>query len=136
MVQGDMNKQQEGNDVHWLQEKGHLTERPFNSSVPLIGPFIAGFRTLWNNVAAKWYVRPLIQQQNEFNTLLVQRICHLEDQIYPQIIALDREQTRLNRETAEIALQLAQISRVLHALDERLARLEAENGRAGGPEGI
>ena len=87
-------------------------------------------------MAAKWYVRPLIQQQNEFNTLLAQRICDLEDQIYPQIIALDREQTRLNRETAEIALQLAQISRVLHALDERLARLEAEDGPAGGPEGI
>ena len=47
-----------------------LQEHRFRSQVPLIGPLIARFRELWNGVATKWYVRPLIQQQNEINQQL------------------------------------------------------------------
>ena len=48
-----------------------LQEYRFRSQVPLIGPLIVRFRELWNGVATKWYVRPLIQQQNEINQQFV-----------------------------------------------------------------
>jgi hypothetical protein len=131
MDQGEKEKQQEERAMAWLQEKGQLKERPFSSSVPLLGPLIVRFRSLWNSVAAKWYVRPLIQQQNEFNALLVQRLGDLEEQIVPQIIEQDREQTRLGRETAELGLQIAQLNRLLQALEEGLARLEEDGGTEG-----
>ena len=131
MVQGEKDKQQEEKAMAWLREKGQLKERPFSSSVPLLGPLIARFRSLWNSVASKWYVRPLIQQQNEFNALLVQRLGDLEGQVIPQMIEQDREQTRLGRETAELGLQIAQLNRLLQALEERLARLEEDGGAEG-----
>ena len=130
MDQGEKEKQHEERDRAWLQEKGRLQERPFSSSVPLIGPLIVRFRSLWNNVAAKWFVRPLIEQQNEFNALLVQRLSDLEGQVVPQIIEQDREQTRLGRETAELGLQIVQLNRLLQVLEERLARLEEDAGAA------
>jgi GT2 family glycosyltransferase len=52
---------------NWWQ----VTERPFTSSVPLLGRYIARFREIWNNVAARWYVRGLLVQQLEINRRLV-----------------------------------------------------------------
>jgi GT2 family glycosyltransferase len=49
----------------------YVAERPFTSSVPLLGPLIARFREAWNNVAARWYVRGLLVQQLEINHRLV-----------------------------------------------------------------
>lgn len=128
MVQGEKEKAQEERDKAWLREKGQLTERPFTSTVPIVGPMIVRFRSLWNSMATKWYARPLIEQQNEFNALLVQRLGDLEGLVLPQIIEQDREQTRLVRETAELGLQITQLNRLLQALEERLARLEEEAG--------
>ena len=42
------------------------------------------FRSTWNSVAAKWVIRPIIQQQNEFNTLVVRQISGFEGQIIEQ----------------------------------------------------
>jgi GT2 family glycosyltransferase len=42
-------------------------EVPFTSQVPVLGKLLVAIRNLWNSVAAKWYVRPMIQQQNTFN---------------------------------------------------------------------
>lgn len=128
MDHGETERQQEERDRAWLREKGQLRERPFSSTLPLLGPLIVRFRSLWNGVATKWYVRPLIQQQNEFNALLIQRLGDLEAQVVPQIIEQDREQTRLARETAELGLQISQLNRLLRTLEERLARLEEEAG--------
>jgi GT2 family glycosyltransferase len=52
---------------NWWQ----VIERPFTSSVPLLGRFIARFRDIWNNIAARWYVRGLLVQQLEINRRLV-----------------------------------------------------------------
>ncbi len=112
------------NNKAWLKEKGNLKERPFESNIPLIGPLIVGFRSLWNSVAAKWYVRPLIQQQTEFNLLTVQWMNDFENQIYRQVIDQDREQTHLMHETAVLAVNLRHLNRILQSMDERLAHLE------------
>jgi GT2 family glycosyltransferase len=57
--------------LHSLQEMQMLQEQPFTSQVPVLGGLIVAIRNLWNSVAAKWYVRPLIQQQSSFNAQVV-----------------------------------------------------------------
>ncbi|NIR25415.1 MAG: hypothetical protein GWO10_01480, partial [candidate division Zixibacteria bacterium] len=58
-----------GAEPHWtgLQTHWQIEERPFQSHVPVVGPGIAAFRQAWNNVSTRWYVLPMIQQQNVFN---------------------------------------------------------------------
>ncbi len=123
--------EKEESRLTWLQEKGRLEEQPFTSSVPIFGPFIVWFRNAWNNVAAKWVIRPVIQQQNEFNALLVRQMADFESQVYEQVIEQDREQTALTREMGELDLQLTQLIQLLQTIDGRLARLEAGQALAG-----
>jgi hypothetical protein len=49
-----------------------IDEPTFQSAVPLIGPLIAAFRRAWNNVSTRWYVRPMMDQQQRFNVLVSQ----------------------------------------------------------------
>lgn len=123
--------EKEQSRLTWLQEKGQLQEQPFTSSVPLLGPLIVWFRSAWNSVAAKWVIRPVIQQQNEFNALLVQHMSNFESQVFEQIIEQDREQTTLIREMGELDLQLTQMIRILEAIDGRLARMEEAQASLG-----
>ncbi len=64
-----------------LTRHATVFERPFLSQVPWLGPAIAGFRESWNSVSTKWYVRPMLQQQNEFNRDLVQVLSDLTRQV-------------------------------------------------------
>jgi hypothetical protein len=50
-----------------VQARQALQEKPFVSSIPLLGHIIVKLRAAWNWMSTKWYVRPLIHQQNEFN---------------------------------------------------------------------
>lgn len=49
-----------------------VQEPPSTSKVPIVGPLLAWLRSLWNRLATRWYVRPLLEQQNRFNQELVQ----------------------------------------------------------------
>jgi len=73
-----------------------LKERPFQSSVPVIGGLIVEFRNTWNSVAAKWYIRPLIAQQNQYNRLLVEQIEHF----YSQLVDDARENSEISHDIA------------------------------------
>lgn len=110
-----------------LRTKAQVTERPFASDLPLVGRLVAGVRAAWNSVAAKWYVRPMLAQQNEFNSLVITHLERLHAQLADQearLSAADRTHVAAVRETAELTAQLVQLNRVLADLDERLARLE------------
>ena len=97
-----------------------LKERPFQSSVPVIGGLIVGFRNTWNSVAAKWYIRPLIAQQNQYNRLLVEQIEHF----YSQLVDDARENSEISHDIAEISALLTSMNRSLDSLDKRLSLLE------------
>ena len=111
--------------TNWLEQQATIEEQPFHSSVALVGPLIARFREAWNSVAAKWYVRPLLQQQNRFNQLIA---AQMRDQEM-RLIAQDHEQADLIHDLAEVTAQLARANRLLASIDGRLARLEEANGR-------
>lgn len=101
---------------HVLREvnaKWAVQERPFVSSFPLLGPFIVAVRTFWNWMSAKWFVRQIVQQQNEFNWAATRALdelaCHLE----------------ANRRTAEEreGALAARLEESLHSLEERMGCL-------------
>ncbi|MCB8984068.1 MAG: hypothetical protein H6659_09595 [Ardenticatenaceae bacterium] len=120
-----MSQQDEWPPIDPLEAQWQVHERPFTSDVPLVGPLIARLRQMWNDVATTWYVRPLLQQQNDLNRLLVARLQDHE----ARLIAQDHEQTDRAHDLAEMTAQLAQMNRRLHAIEEHLARLEPEQSK-------
>jgi GT2 family glycosyltransferase len=82
---------------NWWQ----VTERPFTSSVPLFGPLIARLRNMWNNVAARWYVRGLLVQQLEINRRLVFTI-EMNNRL---IQDLNRDVVLLNQQVARLSAE-------------------------------
>jgi hypothetical protein len=132
-----------------LRPMATLQEYRFRSQVPLIGPLIARFRELWNGVSTRWYVRPIIQQQSEFNRQLVallaaqaadlrditlrlakdeERLGDFEARLYHYdgwLIEQDREQSAAIGDLSDTAMRLVQTNRRLVELERRLAMLEA-----------
>lgn len=90
-------KEENREDADWLLKKSQVRERPFTSTTPIIGPLLVRFREVWNSVATKWYVRPLLQQQNSFNQLVVSQLRE-HDQWF---VLQDQEQTALANELAD-----------------------------------
>jgi hypothetical protein len=48
-----------------------VREIPFVSDAPVFGRFIVMVRNAWNWMSTKWWVRPILTQQNNFNSELV-----------------------------------------------------------------
>jgi GT2 family glycosyltransferase len=70
-----------------------LWERPFVSSVPLLGSLIARFRETWNSVAARWYVRGILNQQLQINRRLageVETHQRILSELTQEIVSLQR----------------------------------------------
>ena len=104
-----------------LRSTATLQEYRFRSQVPLIGPLIVRFRELWNGVATKWYVRPLIQQQNEINQQFVAMLA-------TQAAALRTVDSQRAQDEARLARyeeQLADNEARLACYEERLTACEA-----------
>lgn len=100
-----------------LAARAVVTEQPFRSRVPLFGRLIARFREGWANVATRWYVRPMLAQQNQFNQELVTR---LQEQI-ARLQAQEQAQAEQVEEVAELRAQLQEAERRLRRLEAQLA---------------
>jgi hypothetical protein len=110
-----------------LQEKWQVEERPFQSGTAFIGPLIARLRGAWNSVSTKWYVRAIVQQQNQFNYLTVRQLEEVAErfeELNGRLLAQDKEQSALIHDVGQLTTQLIQTNRLLKSIDERLARLE------------
>jgi len=110
--------------VEELASKWHVEERPFVSHKPFIGPLIAFIREMWNSVSTKWFVRAILQQQNEFNEALVRAVSRSLDELDMRICDNDRDSTALAVEIAKVGYRLNRIENQLVALGERLAGIE------------
>jgi hypothetical protein len=111
-----------------LQANWQVQERPFVSHVPVVGSLIVGLREMWNSVSTKWYVRPLLHQQNRVNQLVLV----LLDRLYRQsvehgqrlteyderLILQDRDAVALTREVGELQIRLRQLEKRLAALEQ------------------
>ena len=81
--------------LNQLRIKQRIQEQPFVSHVPIFGPLIARLRAAWNSVSTKWYVRPLLQQQNEFNELAVNQLTVQDARLQHQEARLSEQEARL-----------------------------------------
>ena len=125
---------------HPLEEKWQIQERPFVSHVPLIGPLIARLREAWNRISTKWYVLPLVQQQNEFNWLVMRRFRELErlearfekvqslvGELDERVLVEDSEAMELAREVGELTYAVVRLEKRLSELTSRLERVMASS---------
>jgi len=77
----------------------------------------------------RWGGRAILGMQKLFDKVLAGRVVQLQGQVIDQ----DRELSELARDVAELTTQVVQANRMLHSIDERLARLEAMN-KSSDPE--
>lgn len=68
----DTNRLQER--LRELEDRAWIRETEFQSQTPVIGRIIVFIRSIWNWMSTKWYVLPMLQQQNNFNASVVQMI--------------------------------------------------------------
>ena len=85
-----------------MRAKQQIREQPFTSRLPVFGPLIARLRTVWNSVSTKWYVRPLVQQQNEFNELAVAGIADIDAELRNQAVRLGDLESGLAAEATRL----------------------------------
>ncbi len=119
-----MNQREQQSGNRHQKNQWELVERPFSSSIPVLGPLVVGIRNAWNSVAAKWYVRPIVEQQNDFNRLFAELIDHFNT----QLVEGDREISDINHDIAEINAMLTAMNRTIQDLSERLSALEHAQG--------
>jgi len=93
------------------EEWWRIGEQSFRSRKRFVGPLIGWVRSLGFALFSKWYLGPLIEQQNKVNRELVSRL-EAGQEI---AVALDHELTDLRRQQAE----------VVYKLQEQQARLRA-----------
>jgi hypothetical protein len=106
-----------------LEAKQTVREQPFRSDKPIIGPLIAWFRTVWNSISTRWYVLPLLQQQNAFNALVAASLRDMNEcleEMDRRLIDLDRDQTVLTRNVAESSYRLIRLDQLLTSTEAQL----------------
>lgn len=104
-----------------------LEERPFASTTPLIGPLIARFRSAWNDVASRWYLRHLMEQQNAFNRLAVEMIANYEAETreIQELVELLEEQVVIS---SEMSVRLQELEALVKEMEqEAAARAQQSN---------
>ena len=119
--------------LHQAGEKRHVQEEPFVSKVPVVGPLIAAFRTVWNNVSARWYVLRILHQQNEYNYAVYQTLEELSRQAERQGQGQEETQADLRKlweQLAELELRLLSARRVSSAVQSS----PAGQGQSGSAE--
>ncbi len=112
-------------DMEQLRNRAVLREHRFRSAFPFIGPLIAWFRHCWNSISTQWYVRPLSQQQSEFNQLLVQQLGEMRTLLEHPEARLADLVSRLERQEARLTDLVSQLRSHTESLQGRLRDHEA-----------
>jgi hypothetical protein len=115
-----------------MEARWRVQEQPFTSQTPVFGPLIARFREAWNSVSTKWYVRTLLNQQNEYNWLVKQRfeeMRNLADELDARLIDSDRDGVELARQVGELTYAIAGLEERIAEMQEQLEEIKATAGR-------
>jgi GT2 family glycosyltransferase len=96
-----------------LRGRARVEPRPFSSDLPALGPAIVAARTAWNWVSTKWYLAPILEQQNRLNAELVEALERLDARL-----------ARLEQQGEIQASWLVEIDRDLLAVARRVAELD------------
>lgn len=104
--------------VDELMNLWEIREQPFTSQMPVLAPLIVAFRRLWNSVATKWYVRPMMAQQVQFNGAVVRALSRLQG-MHARLWDGDTLVALLAERCGTMAGRTSE-------LEERLAQIEAQ----------
>jgi hypothetical protein len=102
-----------------LEARQTIREQPFRSDVPIIGPLISRFRAMWNSISTRWYVLPLLQQQSEFNALLVFYLRAMEAAADARRDVVDGWMCEMSGRLNEMGGRLSEMSEILNEVDAR-----------------
>lgn len=118
---GDLLEQLERLSGHLAatRQRAQIREQPFVSHAPIIGPFIIRLRYAWNWMSTKWWVLPMVAQQNRFNLELIG--------VLQDSIALARQMIAFTADT--IAAQQAEIGRLREEIET--LRMTTDQSDAG-----
>lgn len=117
-----------------LRRKAKLSEPDFTSGAPAIGGLLVGVRRLWNWMSTKWYVRPIIEQQSEFNELAVSQLESLLRRREEELREGRRELRAVERAAIDAERLSVRLQRDLVRLEARLRYLESETAEARSAE--
>jgi O-antigen biosynthesis protein len=109
--------------VGHLHERWRIEERPFVSHVPVLGPLVVRLRTAWNNVAARWYVQGMMQQQVEFNAAVV----HATTTLLQAVQTLSSDAAAHAQAVRILSSNLTTHEQAIRALSSDVARVEQRN---------
>ena len=81
--------------------EGQMTVKayPFVSHAPIVGGLIVRWRTLWNWMSTKWYLLPILQQQNRFNASAAHALRELVAEV--EILSLSTRELQARLEILE-----------------------------------
>lgn len=87
--------------VEEAQQAGRLREHRFTSSLPLIGRAVSAARAALFAISARWPLRVLMTQQNQFNQAAARALAEslrLNQRLLARIEALEARMAELERE--------------------------------------
>ena len=110
-----------------LMASANVSEQGFQSYIPLIGPLVAGFRSLWSKIAVQPYGRPLLDQQVTINRDNVRQL----EQLVEKRAEYDQAQLKRDRHFGGVKTDLSRTMAAVSRLAERADRLEGEKSDSG-----
>jgi hypothetical protein len=113
----DRQSQESPRYLQQLADNWEVEEPTFDSTTPVVGPLLVRLRRGWNWMATKWVVRALLQQQNEINYRLAQRLSDAD----ARLIEMDRDLSATIHDLGELTAQVIQLEHRLRLLEARLA---------------
>jgi hypothetical protein len=108
-----------------LESRQTIREQPFQSGVPIIGPLISWFRARWNSISTRWYVLPLLQQQSEFNALLISYLRGMEATADARRDMVDGWMREMSGRLNEMSSRLSEMDNKLSEMREILNEVDA-----------
>jgi hypothetical protein len=111
-----------------LRARQRIIEPGFSSALPAVGPVLVRLRRAWNWMSTKWYVRPIVQQQNAFNETIADAIFDLHGlhaTARDQLAAVEHKLETWEGAAVEAERASVGLTRDLARLEVRLQRIEA-----------
>jgi hypothetical protein len=98
-----------------VQQRWLVEEKPFSSRLP----FVAAIRERINSLSTKWYVKPILAQQVEYNAAVSRALEDLGTVVTGKVIADDLESAALASRLANLEERLDRIEGLLQKLIEK-----------------
>ena len=100
----------EGPDGADIAALARLRPQPFVSHAPIVGPLIVWLRTAWNSVSTRWYIQPLVEQQNRFNAATAEELRRIVGEQTRRQRLIESQAALLGRQAALLDHQAALLS--------------------------